>query len=192
MKISKLIVAFSIFGASAFSAHAVTETTYSGNLTRDPSGWLAGSFDNGVGAHTYSSAFKESAGDALDGFTFKDTFAFTLASPLDGYASLSKGWNTVSWSATLNGVNLTATTSSSLTGSASFLAGVNYLIVTGVAKAVGTPQWGDGNASYNYSIGGNTIAVTPVPEPETYALLLAGLGLVGAVIRRRKSKMLTS
>jgi len=31
-------------------------------------------------------------------------------------------------------------------------------------------------------------AVTSVPEPETYALMLAGLGLVGAVARRRKMK----
>jgi hypothetical protein len=28
-------------------------------------------------------------------------------------------------------------------------------------------------------------AVTAVPEPETYAMLLAGLGLVGLVRRRR-------
>lgn len=28
----------------------------------------------------------------------------------------------------------------------------------------------------------------PVPEPETYAMLLAGLGMVGTIIRRRKSK----
>jgi hypothetical protein len=30
--------------------------------------------------------------------------------------------------------------------------------------------------------------VTPVPEPETYAMLLAGLGLIGAAIRRPKAK----
>ncbi len=30
--------------------------------------------------------------------------------------------------------------------------------------------------------------VTPVPEPETYAMLLAGLGLMGLVARRRKSR----
>lgn len=30
--------------------------------------------------------------------------------------------------------------------------------------------------------------VTPVPEPETYALMLVGLGLLGAVSRRRKVK----
>ena len=33
-----------------------------------------------------------------------------------------------------------------------------------------------------------TMTVTPVPEPETYAMFLAGLGLMGAVARRRKQK----
>lgn len=31
--------------------------------------------------------------------------------------------------------------------------------------------------------------VSPVPEPETYALMLAGLGLVGFVARRRKNRI---
>ncbi|MDR3213273.1 MAG: PEP-CTERM sorting domain-containing protein [Azoarcus sp.] len=30
------------------------------------------------------------------------------------------------------------------------------------------------------------IVYLPVPEPETYAMLLAGLGIIGAVVRRRK------
>lgn len=33
------------------------------------------------------------------------------------------------------------------------------------------------------------LAVTPVPEPETYAMLLAGLGLLALVARRRKAKV---
>jgi hypothetical protein len=33
-----------------------------------------------------------------------------------------------------------------------------------------------------------TMGVAAVPEPETYAMLLAGLGLVGAVARRRSAK----
>jgi len=33
----------------------------------------------------------------------------------------------------------------------------------------------------------NAFTITPVPEPETYALMLAGLGLVGYMARRRKA-----
>lgn len=36
------------------------------------------------------------------------------------------------------------------------------------------------------SYGGNIVA-TPVPEPETYAMMLAGLGALGFLARRRKS-----
>lgn len=35
---------------------------------------------------------------------------------------------------------------------------------------------------------GFNLDVTPVPEPETYAMLLAGLGMVGFIARRRTSK----
>ncbi len=34
----------------------------------------------------------------------------------------------------------------------------------------------------------DNVSVTAVPEPETYALMLTGLGLMGAIARRRKSK----
>ena len=32
---------------------------------------------------------------------------------------------------------------------------------------------------------GNSVVITPVPEAETYAMMLAGLGLVGFMVRRR-------
>ncbi|MBT9521561.1 MAG: PEP-CTERM sorting domain-containing protein, partial [Dechloromonas sp.] len=35
------------------------------------------------------------------------------------------------------------------------------------------------------SIDSVTIAATPVPEPETYAMLLVGLGMLGWKARRR-------
>jgi len=38
------------------------------------------------------------------------------------------------------------------------------------------------------AVRGQLIQVAVVPEPETYALLLAGLGLVGGVVARRRSK----
>ena len=39
------------------------------------------------------------------------------------------------------------------------------------------------------SYGGNfNLVAAPVPEPETYALMMAGLGVLGFVARRRKSR----
>lgn len=33
----------------------------------------------------------------------------------------------------------------------------------------------------------DNIVTTPIPEPETYAMFLAGLGLMGAIVRRRRA-----
>lgn len=44
----------------------------------------------------------------------------------------------------------------------------------------------DGFGWYNNS-GKFVVEITAVPEPETYAMLMAGLGLLGAVARRRKT-----
>ncbi len=38
---------------------------------------------------------------------------------------------------------------------------------------------------FNY--GGSYTLATPIPEPETYALMLAGLGAIGFMARRRKA-----
>lgn len=44
----------------------------------------------------------------------------------------------------------------------------------------------DGNFTSQTAI--DNLTVSAVPEPETYAMLLAGLGLIGTIARRRKSK----
>jgi hypothetical protein len=59
--------------------------------------------------------------------------------------------------------------------------------ITGLSYTGTTFTFGyGGNKPYQYYLSGMT--VTAVPEPETYAMLLAGLGLVGGIARRRKQK----
>ena len=43
-----------------------------------------------------------------------------------------------------------------------------------------------GGAVPNLAFIGANYTITPVPEPETFAMLLAGLGLMGAIAARRK------
>lgn len=43
-------------------------------------------------------------------------------------------------------------------------------------------------APFGYFGGSFSVAAAPVPEPETYAMMLAGLGAIGFMARRRQSK----
>ena len=49
----------------------------------------------------------------------------------------------------------------------------------------GTPHPGLSGAGVHFAM--DNLSVNAVPEPETYAMLLAGLGVMGAVARRRKA-----
>jgi hypothetical protein len=72
-----------------------------------------------------------------------------------------------------------------------------YAATGGTSTAAGLQQFvclsgacdaNDMAAKWSFAADGTlSYAVAAVPEPETYALLLAGLGLVGAVARRRKA-----
>jgi hypothetical protein len=66
------------------------------------------------------------------------------------------------------------------------------LAFTAFTNAVSTVQpFGTGGAGSGFIInngGGNLNFAAPVPEPQTYALLMAGLGVIGFVARRRAIK----
>ena len=47
---------------------------------------------------------------------------------------------------------------------------------------------GNGNPGPGLSHFGLYTALAPVPEPESYALMIAGLGVVGFIVRRRKQQ----
>lgn len=63
-----------------------------------------------------------------------------------------------------------------LTGGGLLLPGAYYFKITGTAT-------GPSPSAYTY-----TASVTPVPEPGSYAMMLAGLGLMGFIAARRNSR----
>ena len=114
---------------------------------------------------------------------FSDVFTFT---PLDksgnmASAEFSIGLNSAAiinfGGATLNGVAFTQT-------------GIDRWSLASTLVTAGSLTltiWGD--ASDGGSYGGDVnvlMAAAPVPEPETYAMLLGGLALLGMATRRRK------
>jgi hypothetical protein len=76
------------------------------------------------------------------------------------------------------------------TSSGNTLTGYEY---NGVVQLAGsytslTVSTAPGEFWHGFNVGTNAVAA-PVPEPETYAMLLAGLGFVSFVARRRKQKL---
>lgn len=55
----------------------------------------------------------------------------------------------------------------------------------GLGDSVSALATGSGGISVAVLAGGNPKLTAPVPEPDAYAMLLAGLGLIGAIARRR-------
>jgi PEP-CTERM motif len=119
-----------------------------------------------------------------DNLDFTDIFTFTVAGSVKANSSMitiGSGLQNIDFlSADLNGTPLTL----SPNGFAEFgtlgdtlLTGPLVLTVKGKSAAAGGTF-----ASYS-----GTMNVTAVPEPETYAMMLAGLGIVGFLARRRRS-----
>lgn len=127
--------------------------------------------------------------------SFMDTWSFQLSSLSAVAASLtnvsvtfagSTNGGISGFAASLNGTAL------DMSGSTFSPLGVPMIITTQILAGGNT--FGPGNFVLNVSgvagaggasYGGNIVA-TPVPEPETLAMMLAGLGALGFVARRRK------
>jgi hypothetical protein len=171
MKTNKILAAIVIASAGISSSFAATTNETFASLTN---GMYFGK------GGTYS--------PSLQVGSFTNNYTFT-APTTESFSFYAETWSANTFSATLSLIGspvqaLTATDSGgmrTLTGAFALTAGSTYtLSVTGdMARAF--PD--------NYYYGSISVPtlVASVPEPETYAMLLAGLGVIGALARRRKA-----
>jgi hypothetical protein len=136
--------------------------------------------------------------------TFSDTFGFTLSTVerfSGGAGSSAMDWSFSIFKGHVDPVNFSTMSLDKLTES-------SYIPVTGNMS----DPWNSAGASwisfsasnpltagtYRLDVAGTSpsgsgsygvaAVLTPVPEPETYAMMLAGLGLMGFIARRRKQR----
>lgn len=167
------IAATDVNGARRLLETFSTLPAASGNKTNDVVRAMAGAVSNFATIINGSLASADSA---------------TFAQGTTGYAG-NVGNTLQSGASGLNFSN-----AGSLTN-ASYSSGLGFLKIDalsgGIARSIYTPYVDGTDAVKVYLDGSNALhisAVTAVPEPESYAMLLAGLGLMGAIARRRNKK----
>jgi hypothetical protein len=148
---------------------------------------------NGTGGT--SNATKVSGGAAgSDSLSAQTAYLFTQfynnQAAYAGTQSLANSMQRAVWflEGELAGSDLTAYNADS--NATSWVTAANNAVSTGAWSGLGNVRVLNlyTNAAYTSHSQDQLYMVTAVPEPQTYALMLAGLGLIGTIARRRKSK----
>ena len=161
MKIRTLILgAIALLGAASVNAANWDGTYY-------------GEWNNGLGNATET--------DLVSGNTISGTYSFS--GPYGGQSFVWTGLLTE------HEANFgTFTGSGQITG---FMFGTSFDTQTNISGYITCDTLGCTLGYSNYQFDIQTVTTlqppAPVPEPETYGMLLAGLGLIGFAMRRRKS-----
>ena len=165
MKIKSLITTAVIAVAGVTNSFAAT--------TLNPSASFASTV-----AGNFTDTWTFNLGSASTVATSISNVAVTLGSfaygGITGFTALLNGTTFLNLSSLRSNNGPVSTTTQVLAGGSHVPAGLFTLNVSG-------------NAGAGASYGGSIVAapVSAVPEPETFAMLLAGLGLMGAIARRR-------
>ncbi|MES2717104.1 MAG: PEP-CTERM sorting domain-containing protein [Pseudomonadota bacterium] len=185
---------FYSFGAAANTERALggagSGNAYFGSpVSGAVAGWIAAAFDNNTGA-TLSAATI-----SFDGEQWRNG-GNTSAQIMRMEYGFGASFGAVTWMAADAGFNWT----SPVTGStAAAVDGNSAGLVPGLGGTLATTwapgqtlwlRWAENNDvgnDHGLAIDNFSLSVTAVPEPESYALLLAGLAALGLLARRRQA-----
>lgn len=186
-----LLPGFSVYsGKAVASAYDNAYLTWQSRKTLSPETvtpvWNAPSGTNmygslkTAGALTAGMPGAEGAWNALGSFAMGNDAGLQNSISFIGYAVDGTAANFGS-SAGVVGDNL----ADGMVSKTFFLGAGTYTFIVGGADYAQGNNLLDPMASKAYGISAS-VAIAPVPEPESYAMLLAGLGLMGAIARRRR------
>ncbi len=160
MKIKKLLAVAALATLGAANSYADAPVT----------------FNEGVLTNLLSGQYNWSY--ALSGTSFDATYTFSLPEATGIVVKVDPYWGVAPTLVTLSS-GLSSMTLDWNAGDGGYYQGY----AQGIAgQLFSLHVVGTGSAGNSFN---NFVTAAPVPEPETFAMLLAGLGLIGAITRRR-------
>ena len=178
MKIAKSLAAAVVLAAASFGSSAALADDISNGpqalALLDNTAFFGDSFANNNNGNTFMDQFKFSVTGVpanLDAIVGSISDLPTMGMDITGLSLYSSGGDLIT-----SGSSMSSGTIDVWTISADALAtGSYYLQVNGTMVS-------NTGASF-----GGSVMLNPVPEPETYGMMLAGLGVLGFLARRRKA-----
>jgi hypothetical protein len=171
-------------GSLLFGAHMAAQATALGTLTGTTT--ISGSTTQGSFADVFSFTPFQSAyaGMTVTSVTFSTLYGVTLS----GLALYEGIFTSASQTAGLTPVSIGMVFGTISSGKATIITLANSATVSAIGYTLVVSGTSIGHAAYGGAIAlmERPADIPPVPEPETYAMLLAGVGMMGFIARRRK------
>ncbi|USX18061.1 PEPxxWA-CTERM sorting domain-containing protein [Oxalobacteraceae bacterium OTU3REALA1] len=168
--------------SSASTASTVPVITYNDQWPISP--WIG---NDATSKWITPTADQSQSFDASSSGTYTYSLSFDLSGFKAGSASLS-GRMAADNAVTVLLNSHTISSASGFTGWSAFASNGGFIDGVNTIEFVVTNWAQNGGNPTGLRVEFTDSTVTPVPEPETYAMMLGGLALVGAIARRRKTK----